>query len=248
MEKVHVLYSVGPDPQARFWRTATATRVGKTWTARLPILSVKQPLFAFANIHYRLPAPEPVPFSRPTETFAISSLMHTAAPAELSQRGVSATDKRSQRIDDFSRGFEDWYLLSADNPHHWQFWTRKITDPKWQGKVDERLTFEVKTEKANKLVVIITENFFLGYRGPQRDLVAVVDLAAGNEWQRVQLASDRFQTVDGKQRLASWEQADLLGWRAYYEDRQGKMLGSKRWAGSRPEFRNLHWSRPGQDD
>ena len=248
VEKVHVLYSVGPDPQARFWRTATATRVGKTWTARLPILSVKQPLFAFANIHYRLPAPEPVPFSRPTETFAISSLMHTAAPAELSQRGVSATDKRSQRIDDFSRGFEDWYLLSADNPHHWQFWTRKITDPKWQGKVDERLTFEVKTETANKLVVIITENFFRGYRGPQRDLVAVVDLAAGNRWQRVQLASDRFQTVDGKQRLASWEQADLLGWRAYYEDRQGKMLGSKRWAGSRPEFRNLHWSRPGQDD
>ena len=248
VERVHILYSIGPDPQARFWRTATAKREGNSWTAPLPILSVKQPLFAFANIHYRLPAPEPVPFARPTSTFAISSLLQTVTPAELGKRGVSATDTRSRLIDDFSRGFEDWYLLSADNPHHWQFWTRKITDPKWRGEAGDRLTFEVKTEKANKLIVIIKENFFRGYRGRQRELIAVVDLPGGNQWQPVPLEAARFRTADGKDQLASWDEADLLGWRAYYGDRQKQVIGSTRWEGSRPEFRNLRWSKPDPDD
>lgn len=39
IERVQLLYSVDPDPQARFWRTATATREGEVWTASLPILS-----------------------------------------------------------------------------------------------------------------------------------------------------------------------------------------------------------------
>ena len=246
--RVEIMYSVDPDPRARFWRTASSSRQGGTWTAELPILSVNEPLFAFANIYYRLEKPVEVQFARPTSTFAISSLMKTASPAELNSRGVKATDKPALLSDDFSNGFQDWYLLSADNPHHWQFWTRKITDPKWRGAIGEHLALEVRTEKPNDLVVVITENFFRGYRGRRKgDSVTVAKLPGGKGWHQVVLRPGDFIHQQNRTPLESWEFADLLGFRAYYGERSGKVLGSTRWAGGRPEFRNLHWVKPGKD-
>jgi hypothetical protein len=110
------------------------------------------------------------------------------------------------------------------------------------------LTFDVKTEKANQLVVIIKENFFRGYRGRQRELVTVVELPGGDQWQKVSLPAARFQLPDGEDKLSNWEQADLLGFRPYYGDRQGKVIGSTRWAGRQPQLRNLRWSKPGAGD
>ena len=240
--KVHLLYSVDPDPQARFWRSAPARRDGDTWTAELPILSVGQPLFAFANVHYRLKEPVSVPYARPTSTFAVSSLLHTATPQELSNGNARATDEPSLLIDNLSRGFEDWYLLSADNPHHWQFWTRKITDPKWRGPANHHLSFKVRTEEPNQLIVVITENFFRSYRGRQRDRITVVDLPGGPNWHTVSLAASKFRTPNGEESLKSWDHADLLGFRAYYGDSQRPPIGTTRWAGSRPEFRDLRWT------
>ena len=249
VDQVHILYSVDPHPLARFWRTAPARRqAGDRWIASLPVLSTDQPLFAFANVHYRLPKPVAVQFAQPTGTFALSSQLQTAVPKELQEKKIRATDKVSNLIDDFSRGFQDWYLLSADNPHHWQYWTRKITDPKWQGQMGEQLTFDVKTEKANQLVVIIKENFFRGYRGRQRELVTVVELSGGDQWQKISLPAARFQVPDKEEKLADWGHADLLGFRAYYGDRQGKVIGSTRWEGSQPQLRNLRWSQPGAGD
>ncbi len=249
VEQVHILYSVDPHPLARFWRTASARRQGgDRWIAPLPILSTDQPLFAFANVHYQLSKPVAVPFAQPTKTFALSSQLQTVVPKELKVKKIRATDKLSNLIDDFSRGFQDWYLLSGDNPHHWQYWTRKITDPKWQGQAGEQLTFDVKTEKANQLVVIIKENFFRSYRGRQRELVAVVELPGGDQWQKIRLPAAQFRIPDQDEKLANWDHADLLGFRAYYGDRQGKVLGSTRWEGSQPQLRNLRWSQPGAGD
>lgn len=238
IEHVHILYSVDPDPQARFWRTAEAKRDGDVWVAKLPIMSVDQPLFAFANVHYGLSKLEPVPFALPTNLFAISSLLHSATPKDLRAAGVKATDKPSFQIDDFSHGWQDWYTLSATNPHHWEYSTRKLNDPKWQGQPSQKLTLEVQTERENELVIVLTENFFRPYRGMNQEFVAVVKLNGG-ETETVPLTPDDFRTAEGE-KLLSWKNVDLLSFRAYH-DKGGKLVGSKGWAGPQPVFRKLWW-------
>lgn len=131
--EVHVYYSVDPDPRARFWRSAEAKKTGATWTAKLPVLAVDQPLFAFANIAYTLKKAESEPYARPTEQYAISSMLHTAVPKNLQRAVVKATDMPDPVIDAFAHGWRDWYLLEAGNPRHWEFSTRKLADPEWQG-------------------------------------------------------------------------------------------------------------------
>ena len=240
VEEVHVHYAVDADPRARFWRSSEAKRAGHTWTAKLPILTVDQPLLAFANVAYGLTKAESEPYARPTERFAISSMLHTVAPKDLQGAAVQATDKPDLVMDDFSHGWRDWYLLSADNPHHWEYSTRKLTDPKWQGQPGQRLTLDVQAEKANELVIVLTENFFRPYRGKQQEFAAVVKLGGGRDEQTVSLAPGDFKTGDGES-LSSWKNVDVLSLRAYF-DTGNRLLGSKSWVGSQPVFRRLRWA------
>lgn len=240
IERVQLLYSVDPDPQARFWRTATATatKAGNVWSAPLPIPSVDQPLFAFANVHYRLEKSETVPFASPTKVFAISSMLNTATPNDLQRAEVKATDKANSVIDDFKHGWQDWYLLSANNPHHWEYSTRKLSDPKWQGQTGQRLVLDVRAEKPNELVIMLTQNFFRPYRGKSQEFVAVVKLS-GNGMQAISLTPNDFLTADGE-KLSSWKHVDLLSLRAY-QDKGSKLLGSKNWDGPQPTLCELRW-------
>lgn len=242
VQEVRILYAVDPHPVARFWRSAPAERKGRGWTAKLPILSVAQPLFAFSNVYYPLDAATPsAPQDRATKTFAISSKLHTVTPKDVEQSGAKATDAPSLLIDDFAHGFQDWYLLSADNPHHWEFSTRKISDPKWRGPAGSRLTLDVQSENPNQLVIVMTDNFFRSYRGKQQEFVAVVKLPGGAEWQTVSLEPLDFRAADGDAPMSSWQDADILSLRAYH-DKGKRLIGSKAWQGPQPKMRNLRWS------
>ncbi len=237
--EVQIYYSVDPDPTARFWRSADTKKAGDNlWTGKLPILSVDQPLVAFANVVYKLKNSESEPHARPTERFALSSMLHTVSPKDVAARGASATDEPDPLIDDFTHGWRDWYTLSPDNPHHWEFSTRKLTDPKWRGREGQRLAVEVQAEKPNELVIVLTENFFRQYRGKQKEFVAVVTLDGGKNTQTVMLEPQDFNGEGVA--LSSWKNVDLLSFRAYY-DKDEKRIGSKSWAGPQPVFRKLRW-------
>ncbi|NBV46351.1 MAG: hypothetical protein EBR86_12125 [Planctomycetia bacterium] len=242
--EVIVHYSIDPDPRARFWRSADVVKMDDTrWTAALPIPSVDQPLFAFANVVYKVQKTESEPSARPIERFALSSRLHAAAPAEIAAGGVRVTDERDPLIDGFAHGWRDWYTLSADNPHHWELSTRKLADPKWQGHDGQRLSVEVRAEKPNDLVIVLTENVFRPYRGQQKEFVAVVNLAGGQATQTIVLEPRNFLASDGAA-LSAWKHVDLLSFRAYYE--RGKtLLGSKTWDGPQPVFTKLWWQAEG---
>jgi len=239
IEAVHIYYSIDPDPRARFWRSASAQARDGVWGAKLPILSTDQPLFAFENVHYALPTSESEPHARPTQQFARCTMLHTATPQELQQAKVRPTDSPSLLIEDFSHAWQDWYLLEAGNPHHWEFSTRKLSDPKWQGEAGRSLVLELKVDKPNELVIVLTENFFRSYRGKTEEYFAVLQLQGGPDPQVLSLTPSDFQSPTG-QRLASWQNIDILSLRAYYQKGE-KLVGSKQWQGPLPQFQKLHW-------
>lgn len=240
---VQIYYSVDPDPRARFWRSAEVRRISDTvWTGRLPIPSVDRPLFAFSNVLYSISKDSSEPHALPTDRIALSSQLHTLAPSQLAALGVAATDRVDPVIEDFQHGWRDWYALSADNPHHWEYSTRKLSDPRWQGAAGQRLAVELQAAQPNELVIVLTENFFRNYRGRQQEFVAVVKLRGGTESQTAALEPGDFRNSDG-QVLTAWGHVDLLSLRAYHE-KGGAVIGSKSWAGSQPVFRRIWWQSP----
>ncbi len=240
---VNIYYAIDPDALARFWRDAGAQREGDAWLGTCPILDLDRPLVAFANVHYELDRPETLSRNRRVERFCLSSKLLTATSEMLRKAGVKATDRRSLVIDDFERGFHDWYVLARGNPHHWQFWTRKVTDPKWRGPKGARLALEVKSARENRLVAIVRENEWRRYRGRRKEYLAQVNLKASDDWQEIRLQAADFKNAKDAAPLAAWDEIDQLGLRAYADIVQrGKKvhLGGK-WAGPMPQFRIVRW-------
>ena len=240
---VDIYYAIDPDALPRFWRDAGARQEGDAWLGECPIMDLDRPLAAFANVHYELDRPETLSRNRRVERFCLSSNLLTATPEMLRKAGVKATDRHSLVIDDFERGLRDWYVLERGNPHHWQFWTRKVTDPKWRGPKGARLALEVKSAEKNTLVVLVGENERRGYRGRRNEYQAQVNLKASDDWQEIRLQAADFKNAKDGAPLAAWDEIDQLGLRAYADIVQrGKKvhLGGK-WAGPMPQFRIVRW-------
>ncbi len=114
LQKVAIYYGYDRDPRARFWRSATVRREGNQFVADCPVMELGEPLFAFANVSYKLGAPMKMP-----QGYAENSLLtvtgefRKAYPHQLAAAGVRAVGGRQRLIDDFSRGWEDWSLVGV---------------------------------------------------------------------------------------------------------------------------------------
>ena len=79
-------------------------------------MNLAQPIFAYANVVYDTPEQyrklAHPPGQEDTATFAISSRVLSATPAQLQTAGVKVTDKVERMVDDGSRGWHDWYRLN----------------------------------------------------------------------------------------------------------------------------------------
>jgi dienelactone hydrolase len=248
--KVDIYYSVDPHCLTRFWRDAEAKRDGDTWIAECPVLSADQPLYVYANVSYTLKT-ERLGFrgSKAPDTFIISSREAILFPEELKAAGVKATDKPTRLIDDFSRGWQDWYRLEWGNSHAWVASTRKPKDPKWRGPEGAKLVFDVRCPQDNVLKVTVVLNdwgVFPG-KGWSEHFTALTPIKGSAEWQTISLSLDDMIS-DKKSKLTSWETVTQLsfGWsRSYRKDGQEVKFGSDNpqqngWREPR-EFRNLRW-------
>jgi len=246
--KVDIYYGYGRDPRNRFWRATEAKEAGDAWEAVCPVMDLEEPLFAFANVTYELDREVPMPHGGPVNSFTLSSEFQAAYPEDLKAAGVKATERPSRLIDDFSRGFHDWYRLSPTNPHHWCYATRKPADPKWMGPKGAKLAFEIQTTKPNeRLGVVIKTNEWRPYAGRKSvDYVAVVPLAKAG-WQEVELAAADFKSGDPKHPvLADWDEITQLMFQPADKAlaKMPKSAGAakeKLWQGDSPRLRNLHW-------
>ena len=54
IDSVDIYFSYGREPMMRFWTSADARKVGGHWQAQCPTYIESEPLFAFANVSYRI--------------------------------------------------------------------------------------------------------------------------------------------------------------------------------------------------
>jgi hypothetical protein len=249
--RVDVYYSIDPHALTRFWRAAKAVRTGRQWNAACPVMTLDQPVFAFANVAYETPAayqgnPQQAGHGN-SSTFAISSRVLSASPAQLRAAGVKATDKPERLIDDGSRGWRDWYQLNWDHPPLWNATTRKLKDPKWRGPDGATLTFEIKCESDNQLVLAFNCNAWgaMTPNKPAVDYTVAKTLGASRDWQKVSVELGELVAIDPN------ITAPLANWRTVTEfsispsgtilkDGRKVKSGGNAWNGPR-EIRNLRW-------
>ncbi|MEM7477206.1 MAG: NPCBM/NEW2 domain-containing protein [Planctomycetota bacterium] len=239
VEKVEVFYGYARDPRVRFWRSATVRKDGNVYTAPCPLFDTAEPLFAFANITYRLPYEIPArPGAEATDRMTISSQYQSVYPEALKSAGMVATERQERVIDDFQNGWQDWYQLNANNPQHWFYATRKIIDPSWMGPKGGKLAVElVTTEADNQIAVGIEVNTWQGYTGRKKDsFQAIVGLPkAGTNL--VALSAADFKNRDG-QSMADWDEATELTFTPAHRVSEST---TEIWKGAPAELKNLHW-------
>lgn len=223
----------------RFWHYAKPRLVKGQWIAELPILSADKPLWAYANVSYKLAAPVSGAGyyyrTYTATTFNLSSLLVTASPKQLQSAGVKATLEPTHTIETFQDDWEkEWFTYKPDQ---WARTTHKLFDEQYKAPKDARLALEVKSRQSNNLVVLLD-----GY-------AAVVSLRGGNQWQKIVLSPNDFENYAGKS-LTGWRTAKRLTLSAAERLRpdrgqKGKSrIVGKAWRGESPGFRNLCWVVP----
>ncbi len=240
-----IYYSLDADPHARFWRSTNSKQEGATFTAKLPLPSTDAPVFAFANVFYALPKPEALNMPglpKEIREVCLSTMLHRASPGELRSAGVRASDSPHTLLDDFSRGWRDWYRLNEGNRDHWQNWTRKVTDPTWRGPDGAKLALTLKVAEDNRMALVLIENEWRNYRGQRRTFVRELDLHGSPDARTFTFdVADFKNTADGTP-LESWSQLDLLGLCAYHHaPGKGPPAQVRAWRGKEIEFLRLEW-------
>jgi len=239
-----IYYSVDPDPRARFWRSAEVVREGDVFTAPLPLQTIDWPLFAFANVYYTLPKPESLALLRgdstPVREVCISSLLHSVEPMKLREARVAAAANVGTLIDDFSRGWRDWYRLNAGNLTHQETWTRKVTDPMYRGAEGAKLKLALRMPQINRLTFVVKENEWRNYRGPRKTFYCARQIQGNDAVQTITFEAKDFTSGDGS--LKSWAQIDEFGICAHNPEPGSPVMNPPLWNGSSAEFVRLEWA------
>ena len=249
VERACIYYSVDPHALTRFWRDGRAERQGDAWVARCPIMSTDQPLYVHASVYYPLRQTfkgyQWLEFGGIKE-YAISSTLITIAPAELKRKRVQATDTPETMIDDFSRGWQDWYRLEWANPEFWEAVTRKVKDVKWRGGDGASLAVDILSPAVTSLVVRARQADWDAYPGiPAGEFAAYRAIKGSPDWQTVTFTLSEFRPANERTKvpLANWKyltELELAGMGEVLAEGKTTKLGGLPWPEPR-QFRNLRW-------
>ena len=214
--KVDIYYSVDPHCLTRFWRTATATRSGNTWSAKCPVISTDMPLFVMANVYYPLKEKIIGPaWNRDSpETFMISSAGLDFDPRDLTAAGVVASDQPARLIEANFDTWQDWYRLQIENDQHRQCITRKIKDPKWRGPDSAVLAIDVLDPAGGEFAVTFAMNSWGAYEGTNKGQYYVTKpIAKSDEWQTLKIGLADLIPMDDRspKGVRSWQTMTELG-------------------------------------
>ena len=249
VEKVDVFYSIDPNGQFRFWRTAQAKRIGGAWVAECPLLSSEMPLFCMANVFYPFPKMElvgPNGSRSPGKNYLLSTKVLTFEAPEVRAAAPKATDIAERLIENDFSTMQDWYELERANPHYHQMVTRKVKDPKWRGPDGAALALDVCDKRGGAMVLIFEFNSY-GQYGRDKvsgEYYAVLPFKAVSDRQALEVRLEDLKPLKADQKMPeSWQTLCALTIASRLKVTQNGReitVGEGNFDGER-KLRNLRW-------
>jgi hypothetical protein len=228
---VDIYYGLERNSLIRFWRDAQAVETNGHWEAPCPIYDLDEMVAALAVVTYDtgFDFDMPAGYTSPTRFFSVASEVSTIYPPDLANNGVQETEVKERVIDDFARGYHDWYQF-ADRS-----WTRKLRDPSWRGPSGGELAFEVVTTTAgNWLGIQLITEFWNSTDANTYSAFAHLPSPGTSS---VSLSLSAFTNGQGAA-LTTWEEVNQLGLMP------GRVLNGSlpAWTGATAVYSNLHWA------
>jgi dienelactone hydrolase len=229
---VDFFYGIMTGSLTRFWRNAPGIETNGYWEAPCPIYDLNEMFVALAVVTYDIgfDLAMPVGYTSPTRTFKVASEVSTVYPPDLANNGVQETEVKERLIDDFARGFRDWYSIGS-----FEYWTRKLGDPSWRGPAGGNLAMDVFTTAAgNWLGVQLNTKQWNGTDATTYSATVLLPVSGVNS---IALPVSAFTNGLGDA-LTTWEEVNQLGLMA------GNRINASlpAWSGATPSFSNLNWS------
>lgn len=240
LKQVEIFYGYDRDPRARFWRSASVTQEGNTYSADCPVMDLAEPLFVFANVTYDTGGGIAMPPGYDDSSLlTITSQPRSAVPHQLKTAGVKSVGERERLIDDFSKGWRNWSLVGTGHRAHWNFETHKVADAAFFGPRGASLELNLETtEDDETLAVILDTDRWRGYTGRKpRRYVALVSLESSGK-HSIQLPISKFKTEEGEV-LESYDFVTSLILTPGQKERPDEI--TKEWQGEIPKFKSIRW-------
>ena len=218
----------------RFWHYAEPVQKGDDWVASLPVAQNDKPIWVYANVKYALKPPVSGAGyyyrSYTAGHFNVSSLLQIATDEQVKAAGVMTTISPTSVIETFGPNWQkDWFSY---RPENWPIRTNKMYHSLWKAPQGARLALDVRSDKANKMVIGIDA------------FAAEVKLNGDSDWQTFFLDPGDFHNAEGEA-LVDWNNIKELR----LGDQETIRLGEKilkvggPWKGGDPAFRNLRWEK-----
>ncbi len=239
--KVDIYYASDRHPVSRFWSGTEAVRSGNTWSAECPVFDAENPLYAYANVFYKLNDRK----EGDPETYSISSYA-VAFPEELKKASVAVRPLiKSRMIDDFKNGWRDWGRINEGNERSWEFQTFKLSDPRYSGEHGDRLSFEVRAENPGNVLGVELVTNWMKKGVPTLRYYAFVPIDQ-TDWQTITLSVEDFKTLEGAV-LKGWNEVSSLSFKTLTEIKNDDRSPSMHWKGPVLEFKHLQWVTSSRD-
>lgn len=225
----------------RFWHHANAEFSDGVWQGCLPLQADDQPLWVYADVTYDLE--KNVNGANyyfgiyTSDKFNISSPVLVAGVDDLKEAAVKPVLEATCLIESFQGAWDkEWFRFAEEDS---TIRTHKIYNDMYKAPFEgSKLSLDVLSEKANRMVVILD------------DYAVEVELQGGRDWQTVVLTPEDFMRADDTP-LKSWNSIRELAISTKEETlscnpgTEGKEPVSKKvgaeWLGARLQLRDLKW-------
>lgn len=246
VREVDFFYALGDKrPQARFWRKVESQRLGKAFTASLPVMDTWDDLRIFASVTFKSGVclssklchviPGQLGKARPTLTWqpviehgrdSVDHWKFLGAYTDPCVDWTHLTPCRDEKIGPYI-GFDHDHL---GDPQAVYLYTHILGDPQFQGRAGQELSFLVRGDftEAGLTLTLIEEERSLRARSYSLTIPRK-DLSPG--WREVSLPLSRFRDGEGRA-PREWRDVDRFEIRG---------LAARR---STPGFARLRWTNP----